>query len=51
MDLNEIEIMTWNYGVYLFVIEDMCLSPKLRFKNVKEMVMACALFAKIANSD
>jgi hypothetical protein len=56
---NEIEIHTWCFGVYLFLIEDRIFYRLLRehigskekiflkFKRVDEMVISCAIFAKI----
>lgn len=59
---NEIEIHTWCFGVYLFLVEDRVFFRQLReslprnesiilkFNRTEEMVISCAIFAKIQNN-
>lgn len=59
---NEIEILTWSFGVYLFLIEDRIFFKKLKdkigyssqiylkFRRADELVVSCAIFAKILNN-
>lgn len=52
MMLNELEIITWCYGIYLMldyklVKSDYGPHSKLKFKSAEELVLACSLFAKV----
>ena len=60
--LNEIEILSWCYGVYLFLVEDASFFQQLRsvigdnakivlkFQSAEEMLLSCAIFAKMVNN-
>jgi hypothetical protein len=59
---NEIEIQCWCFAVYLFLIEDRIFFKLLRskvgdsapsilkFRRTDELVLSCAIFSKIINS-
>lgn len=58
---NEIEILTWCFGVYLFLIEDKIFFRQLitrikpgekvylKWRRADELVISCAIFAKVLN--
>ena len=57
---NEIEILSWCYGVYLLLVLDKVFFKMLRrlwqkethiqFRRLDELVVSCAIFAKILNN-
>jgi len=52
MMLNELEIITWCYGIYLLleyslIKENYGKESVLKFSNPEELVLACSIFAKV----
>ena len=52
MMLNELEIIAWCYAIYLMLTYDLIHEflgdqSKLKFRNPDELVLACAIFAKV----
>ena len=58
--LNEVEILSWNYAVYLFLVENKNFYDQLKedqkniqvlkFQSADEMILSSALYAKMVNN-